>query len=35
VEVNTNLLDSFFGVPSEIGAVPSDGTDWTEGWSDI
>ena len=23
VEVNTNLQDSFFGVPSEIGAVPS------------
>ncbi len=35
VTVNTALLGSFFDVPTEIGAVPSTGTDWTTGWSDI
>lgn len=35
VTVNTALLGSFFDVPTEIGAVPSTGSDWTEVWSDI
>ena len=35
VTVNTALLGSFFDVPTEIGAVPSTGSDWTAVWSDI
>ncbi len=35
VTVNTALLGSFFDVPTEIGAVPSNGSDWTAVWSDI
>ena len=35
VTVNTALLGSFFDTPTEIGAVPSTGSDWTAVWSDI
>ena len=35
VTVNTALLGSFFDVPTEIGAVPSTGSDWTAVWSDL
>ena len=36
VTVNTSVLvGAFWDTPTEIGAIPSGGTDWTAGWSDL